>query len=140
MNEEMEQFERRLRRQPMKQIPAGWRAEILAAAECAARPAPRAPSLATCNRQLATIFWPHPAAWAGLAAIWIFILAVNFSLRSESPALVEKTSPPSPEAVAELRQQQRMFAELLGVNDSCIADRRKFLPQPRSERIEILAT
>ena len=29
MNEESEQFEQRLRRQPVKQIPPEWRAEIL---------------------------------------------------------------------------------------------------------------
>ena len=33
MNDEMENFERRLQSQPMKKIPADWRAEILAAAK-----------------------------------------------------------------------------------------------------------
>jgi len=35
MNPEMEPFEQRLRRQPVKPVPAAWRAEILAAARAA---------------------------------------------------------------------------------------------------------
>jgi hypothetical protein len=37
MNDETEQFERRLSRQSLRQIPAGWRGEILAAANSLAR-------------------------------------------------------------------------------------------------------
>ena len=35
MNEEMEQFEQRLRRQPVKKVPGEWRAEILRTARAA---------------------------------------------------------------------------------------------------------
>jgi hypothetical protein len=96
----------------------------------------------TLNAQRSTIFWPHPKAWAGLAAIWILILAVNFSIRDRSPVLAKKSSPPSPEVIVELRQQQRMLAELIGPRDIRDADRSKsFVPQPRSERpFEILVT
>jgi hypothetical protein len=84
--------------------------------------------------------WPHPAAWAGLAAIWILILAVDFSVRDKSLVMVEKSAPPSPEVIVELKQQQRMLAELIGPRDEHDADRSKsFVPQPRSERVEILA-
>jgi hypothetical protein len=41
--------------------------------------------------------------------------------------------------VAELRQQQWMFAELIGPRDVRDADRSKsFVPQPRSECVEFL--
>jgi hypothetical protein len=140
MNEKMEQFERRLNRQPMRQIPGEWREEILSAAERASRPAPRASFLSTLNHQLSTILWPHPKAWAGLAAIWMLIFAMDFSARDTSPAVAEKFSRPSSEVIVELKQQQRMLAELIGPRDKSNVDRSKSLvPPPRSERrFEIL--
>ena len=138
-----DEFEKRLQRQKLRQVPAGWREEILATAtESAAgpRPATRNPQpswLSTLNHQLSTLLWPHPAAWAGLAAIWIFIFAVNISTRDRSPAIVERAVPPSPEVLVELKQQQRMLAELIGSRDSSDADRAKsFAPPPRSERVD----
>src|SRR5208282_6906318 len=134
-----EDFEQKLPRQPLRQIPPEWRGEILSAAERASRPAPHASFLSTLNHQLSTILWPHPKAWAGLAAIWILIFAVDFSLRDKTPVMAEKSAPPSPEVIVELRQQQRMLAELIGPRDEHDADRSKsFVPQPRSERAEIL--
>jgi hypothetical protein len=143
INDETEQFERRLSRQPLKRIPGEWRAEILREGRRAAVPnigdADTA-SLPTLNWRiaLANVFWPHPKAWAGLAAVWILILAVDFSMRDTMPVRAEKAAPPSPEVVAELMQQQRMLAELIGANQACEAEMPRFLPQPRSERVEIL--
>ncbi len=145
MNEELEPFERRLSRQPFRQIPGGWREEILAAANdaVATRYAARGahPSfLSTLNSQLSTILWPHPAAWAGLAAAWVFIFAVDVSIRDRSPVAVEKSAPPSPEVMVALRQQQRLLAELIGPRDARDVDRSKpMAPQPRSERATILS-
>ncbi|HXE41742.1 MAG TPA: hypothetical protein VN516_01865, partial [Candidatus Baltobacteraceae bacterium] len=84
--------------------------------------------------RLSTVFWPHPKAWAGLAAVWVFIFVLNFSTREQSPVVARKTSSPSPEMMAELKQQKLMFAQLIGANDLQPADRQKFLPLPRSER------
>jgi hypothetical protein len=142
-------LEQKLQRQPLRQVPAEWREEILVAADVNRRNRPVREFtfaattfrrlLSALNSQLSTILWPHPQAWAGLAAIWIVILAVNFSMRDQSPVLAEKSSPPSPEVIVELRQQQRMLAELIGSRDEHDADRSKsFVPQPRSERAEIL--
>ena len=137
MNEEMEKFEQRLSRQPLRPIPHEWRVEVLAAALSASRPAPRAPFLATLGHQLSTLLWPHPQAWAGLAAVWIFIFAVNFSMRDASPRMAEKSAPPSPAVLVELRRQQRLFAELIGPRETRDADRpRIFTPRPRGERTE----
>jgi hypothetical protein len=146
MNEEMEQFEQRLNRQSLRPIPTDWRAEILSAAReaQAARHASRITHqslLSTFHHQLSTLFWPHPKAWAGLAAVWVIIFAVNFSVRDGSPKLAAKSAPPSPEVMVELKKQQRMFAELVGSYEAPDADRRKiFSPKPRSERTEILTT
>ena len=134
-------FEQKLSRQPLKKIPGEWRAEILTAATRQnPHVAPPASFLSTINSQLSTLFWPHPKAWARLAAIWIFIFTVNFSMRDHSEIVAKKSAPPSPEMVTELKQQQRMFAELIGANDWRVADRQKlFFPKPRSEYSEILA-
>jgi len=147
----MDDFEHKLQRQPLRQVPAGWREEILAAAEVNRRNRPvREFTFAaatfrrlrsTLNAQLSAILWPHPKAWAGLAAVWVVILAADFSVRDKSPVMAEKSAPPSPEVMVELKQQQRMLVELIGLRDTRAADRAKpLVPQPRSERAEILMT
>jgi hypothetical protein len=151
-------FERRLSRQPLKKIPGEWRAKILREGRRAAVPeigdadtaslpilnwreAVRAfTSAATIRSRLREIFWPAPAAWAGLAAVWILIFCVNFSMRDTTPVLAEKAAPPSPEVIVELKQQQRMLAELIGSSQARDAELPRFLPLPRSERVEILMT
>jgi hypothetical protein len=137
----MNEFEQKLLRQPLRKIPGEWRAETLREGRRAAVPnnkwdADTAP-LPKLN-WLAEIFWPNPQAWAGLAAVWIFIFALNFSMRDKSPVVAEKVLPPSPEVVAELRQQKILFAELIGSSDAREAEPPKFFPRPRTERVEIL--
>jgi hypothetical protein len=145
MNEETEQFEQQLKRRSLRQVPAEWREGILAAASQAqpaknSQPVAGRSFLSILNKRLASVLWPHPVAWGGLAAIWICIFAVNFSVRDREPTLAAKVVPQSPEVVAQLKQQQRLLAELLGPNDSPDADRpRIFVPKPRSECAEILA-
>lgn len=143
MNGEKEKFEQHLSHQRMRPIPAAWREEILAAAGRASQLESRTPEQSgpsTLVARLSAFFWPHPAAWAGLAAIWILILAVDFSVRDQTPALVERPAPPSPEVIVQLQQQQRLLAELLGPREAGDADRSKSLaPRPRSECVEFLA-
>ena len=132
------EFEKSLTRQPVKQIPPHWRAEILATARNAGSSRhssliTRSP-LSTINHKLSTLFWPHPAAWAGLAAVWIFTAVINFSMRDQ-PAPVAKEAPPSTEVLVQLRQQQKLYAELVGMHETQEADRpRVFVPKPRSDR------
>lgn len=146
MNDEMEQFERRLSRQPLRQVPGDWRAEILAATR-GAQPVPRAARraphawLSTISHQFSALLWPHPKAWAGLAAVWVLIFVMNFSMGDAWPRLAAKSAPPSAEVIVELKMQQRLFAELVGTYEAPDADRRKiFSPKPRSDRAEILLT
>ena len=143
-------FEQKLERQPLRQVPAEWRAEILSAARMVETPrcgvgqrsALSLPAiLSNLNRQLSSLHWPHPKAWAGLAAVWVLIFCINFSMRDTSPVRAEKAVPPSPEVVAELQLEWRMRAELIGARDISEADRSKlWAPQPRSQRVEILIT
>lgn len=149
MNDESEQFAQRLSRQPLRQVPREWRGEILSAAHaaqttCHPPPATRhlkpSPPSSTLHF-LSSLLWPHPKAWAGLAAVWFFIFAVNFSTREPSPKMAGKSAPPSPEMLVELRKQQRLLAELAGPREPQDADRpRIFVPRPRGERTEILMT
>jgi hypothetical protein len=134
-------FEKRLQRQPLRQIPAEWRAEILQAANSTA---PSRHStldtrhtgwLSTLNSQLSTILWPHPKAWAGLAAVWIGIFALQFASRDTTQMVARNSVPPSPELIATLKSQEKLLAELLNDNSEVrIADRQKiFSPRPRSD-------
>ncbi|MGB7770194.1 MAG: hypothetical protein WBN22_15275 [Verrucomicrobiia bacterium] len=136
-------FESQLQRQPLRRIPAGWRAEILREGRRVAVPETGninavSPSKLNWRAMLTNIFWPNPQAWAGLAAIWILILAVDFSMRDKSPVVADKSAPPSPQVIAELRQQQRLLVELLGSSQTREAEPPKFLPRPRTARAEIL--
>ena len=137
-NVEMDQFERRLSRQPLRRVPAEWREDILAVAGRESRVESRGQrqhqSLSVIRR-LSSVLWPHPVAWAGLAALWVFIFTVSFTLHENPPVMAEKLSPPTTEVIVEVRQQQRLLAELIGPRDVRDADRSKSLmPRPRSER------
>ena len=143
MSEDLEQFERRLSRQPLRRVPPEWRGEILAVASRESRVESRAPKLFWSSSvvcRLSSVFWPHPVAWAGLAAVWIFIFAADFSTRDRTPVVAAMDSPPPVEMMVEVRQQRQLLAELLGLRDTRDADRSKPLaPQPRSQRVEVLS-
>ena len=87
------------------------------------------------------VFWPWRRVWAGLAAVWILLLAANVSMHNPSRAIAAK-SDPTPEMIQAWRQQERLLAELIGPNETrAAAPPRTFLPQPSSERrVEILMT
>ena len=148
MNEEMERFERRLQHQPLRQVPIEWREEILSAtgkvgtARRAVRGRRGEASLPKFRDWLSALLWPNPQAWAGLAAGWILIFAMNFSARDTSPKVAEKNSRQSSEAVVELRQQQRLLAELIGSRETqATGPSKTFDRQPRSERgFEMMTT
>ena len=86
------------------------------------------------------VIWPCRRIWAGLAAVWVVILAVNFSMRDNSQTMALKSSPPSLEMIRAFQQQERLLAELIGPRETRNAEPPKsFLPQPRSQRrIELL--
>ncbi|HLX95277.1 MAG TPA: hypothetical protein VKU37_06000 [Verrucomicrobiae bacterium] len=130
-------FEKRLQRRPLRQVPAEWREEILATAGQGAKVERRAQEqfgASSLVSRLSAILWPHPVAWAGLAAIWIFIFTVDFSMRENAPAVAEKYLPPPAEVIVEVRQQQRLLVEMMGSGQKGEAEAPKLLPLPRSER------
>jgi anti-sigma factor RsiW len=91
--------------------------------------------LSTINSQLSTLLWPHPKAWAGLAAVWLVILGVNFATGETTPRLEARVTPPSPDTLRLLKQQEQLLAELSGWAEPREADRPKATPpRPRTER------
>jgi hypothetical protein len=102
------------------------------------------PSFAACwlggsNKLWRELIFPCRRIWAGLAAAWVLIFLVNFSIRDHSPTVMAKA--PALEMMS-FREQQRLLNELLA-DRSPPADSERpkpFLPRSRSERIEILAT
>jgi hypothetical protein len=135
-----EQFENRLSRQPVKPVPPTWRAEILSAAERATDSvhASRITHHVPWWREL---FWPCPQAWAALATAWLLIVGLNVvSRESLPPTVVSRAVPPSPQIRDLLKQQERLFAELVGPLEASPADRPKpDAPRPRSARREKFA-
>jgi hypothetical protein len=132
-------FEKQLERRPLRPVPAEWRAEILAAAKTAAAPqlvpAPkRSGGGSTLNSQLSAFLRPCPQAWAGLAAIWLVILAVNFSASDKKPMLAQAAPPPSRDTLRMVQEQRRMLAQLLEPRNPPPAEPPKpFIPRPRGE-------
>jgi hypothetical protein len=131
-----ENFEERLRNQPLRQIPAKWRSEILTAAQAAAlsrrlspvaRPAP----------WWRELLWPSPTAWAGLACAWLVVLTLNAAARPTAgeQRMAGQTRQPSQEIAVTLAQRRQELAQLLSQSsETAIEPRRAVRPGPRSER------
>jgi len=139
-------FEKRLQRQPQREIPSMWREKILTAARSAEHDAevfhpashPTHPGfLSTLIHQLSTLTRPQRIAWASLVGLWLIILGMNFSLReNSSTTIAASTAAPSPEALAAWRRQYRALAALTEITPSrpIVAPSKPTIPQPRSNR------
>ncbi len=93
---------------------------------------PARSQLSTLNSQPASLwerlFGPNPLAWAGLAAAWIVLFAVNRNGSDAATSTASRASQPSEAAVAEIvRENRRQMAELLNLDEPQAA------PTPRSE-------
>src|ERR1043165_6344000 len=128
-------FEKQLRRQPLRPVPGEWRAEILHAAGARQIVAPRAETLlATVRAALAALLWPHPRAWAGLVAAWVVIVSLNYAAADRMETRATRLDPPSPERPEALREQKGFSADLLNAPEPPPAELpRPFVPRPRSE-------
>src|SRR5437870_4034840 len=138
MSPNSDDFEQRLQRQPPRQIPSQWRAEILSKAHHA-RITHHVSFwrilISTLNSQLSTLLWPSPKAWASLAAIWLLLLIVNASTNDKSIAVARTLPRPAPERLMAWREQERLLTELLGPREMPVAEKPKSAASsPRSER------
>jgi len=123
-------FENRLQRQPLRELPRDWRAEILAAA---ATPVGRRSRGAT-GEPSST--WPSLRAWVSLAAVWLVIFLLHSTAPNE-PRLARNSTPMTLQSFAMLHQQTLMMAQLLGQTDPADPGRLPAAPattpRPRSE-------
>jgi len=109
--------EETLRRIEWREVPPAWRGGILAAARGQARTAPT--SLWALLHSLA---WPHPYAWGMLAALWLVIVALNFSgprgndLYAGNPPLVPYREQSPAIALDALRQRLLVIARWDGMD------------------------
>lgn len=88
------------------------------------------------------IFLRPRLAWSALAMAWLVIITLNFATpESSSPgsALATATPPASPETLQALREQKRLFTELVGGMMPGDAETPRFVPRPRSERQPLTA-
>ncbi|PAW83604.1 MAG: hypothetical protein B9S33_13485 [Pedosphaera sp. Tous-C6FEB] len=107
----------------------------------------RASQLSTLNPQPISLwerlFGPNPLAWAGLAAAWVVLLAVNRSGSepASSASAASRASQPSQAAVAEMvRERRREMAELLNLDEPrSTLPARDAHPPKRSQRREEVA-
>jgi hypothetical protein len=77
---------------------------------------------------------PSRRIWAGLAVVWILILAANFSMRDHAVVPMAKTSSPT-ELITEFQQQQELLAQLIGPDEPIAAEPQKtYVPRPSSRR------
>lgn len=130
-------FEKRLQRVPLRQVPPDWREKILQEAGSSTHSSfvIRHSFLSTINSQLSTLLWPNPKAWAGLAAVWILIFALQVASRGGSPMLATVPASRSSGLLMTLKDQQQTLVELMGSNPPGDAEQpRHSGPKPRSER------
>lgn len=97
-----DEFENKLRSQPRREIPSEWRREILA---------PLSESQDVPIAWWRQLLWPHPAAWASLAAAWVAIVALSVAGAPEA-APQHAASRPSPDMLVAYEERQRLWAEL----------------------------
>lgn len=108
----LDDFEQRLGRPPLRELPSAWRAGVLQAAldatdaEGLVEPGAGRDRVGTWWREW---LWPSPVAWAGLAAAWVMVAALNFAATERGPRPV---LPPAALGSYWAAQQQFM-AELL---------------------------
>lgn len=101
---------------------------------------PARSQLSTLNSQPASLWerllGPNPLAWAGLAAVWLVLLAVNRNGSEPATSSASRASQPSEAAVAEIvRENRRQMAELLNFDEPQAAPPARSEPYPkRSQR------
>jgi hypothetical protein len=84
------------------------------------------------------LFLPSRRIWTGLAAVWIGILAVNFSMRDQSSMTMAKSTP---EMVQTFKQREQLLAQLIGPIDPVVAEPQKsYTPRPSSQRLPEILT
>jgi hypothetical protein len=118
-------FEQQLGRQSLRSIPPEWRQEILTRAVSGLVPRDSDSVQALSIRQrLRDWLWPHPVAWAGLAACWLTILTLD---QLAAPSAAERA-----QAQAGARIAEAVFAASRGAQ--ALELTAPLIPRPALER------
>lgn len=120
-------FEERLRRQPLRPIPSEWRGEILGAARAAASSSRQPASTSWWLEWL----WPCPRAWAGLAAAWIVILALQYQTPPPRKAEAKDHANDQPSKTMAIEERRRELFEVLDLLSPTAATAPAKPPAPR---------
>ncbi len=93
----MNEFERKLQSQQLRQVPSAWRERILAEAASPSANA-REPQPSSEKEQRSWNWqewlWPAPQAWGALAAVWILLAALVAWAPDDAPQGVVAAAPP----------------------------------------------
>lgn len=136
-----EDFEKRLQRQPLRQLPSEWRADILHAATAAnARRSIVNWPLFIFSKLWRELIWPARRIWVGFAFVWVAIVAVNFADAEKSGGLEASTKVPLGNLITVWQQQQELLTELNSPESPDMDKPRHSLPKPRSDRRSAEAT
>ena len=130
-------FEKKLQRQPLRQVPASWRESILREArEQAHSTTPRPLLIRAVLITWRELIQPCRYAWSAMAALWLAFWMTNSHMDfAEPPLRMAKSSPAVAEQIRSLAEQRRVLAELTDPSDLSPAERpRRGDPKPHSER------
>jgi hypothetical protein len=124
--------------QPSAAAKDRWACAVRAAA--GPRPVPTAEPSSTFGDWWHDVVWSSRRVWAGLAAVWMLILAGNLSLHDHPQGFTARSSRPAKEIMMAFKDRQTTLADLLADHSTPDeADRPKlFLPKPRTEYTRIL--
>lgn len=90
------------------------------------------------NKLWQELILPSRRIWAGLAAVWIALVAINLAQRESIPPGRVVSAPVQMSAREQLRLMNELFADRLPAAD---ADRpRSFTPKPRTEISQTFTT
>src|SRR5581483_6401570 len=132
-------FEKKLQRQPMREIPGDWREAILqnARANAPAAPARQAPLFVRAGATLwRELFWPCRHVWSGLAAAWLVVVLVNARPGDASPLPTTMATATPAEKIRLFEEQRRVLVELTGPLElPPVESSQRPRPRPHSQRM-----
>jgi hypothetical protein len=133
-------FESRLRSQALRQPPAEWKSEILAAAaraQVCSAVSPESRNEDGFYARLAAILWPSPVAWGALAAVWLALAVFKVAAPGTPPATANSSSSNSAFLFYAFREQNLLVRELIGPAETARqSERRRQEPPPAAPRSE----
>ena len=124
--------------EPDRALQSRWARDFQAA--LAPVPATRRPLFGSFLEWCREVLWPCRRALAGFAAVWLGILVLNHSSRTQPPAYAGNSRAPSPEAVMAFLEREGLFAGVVKKDQNHRKKPQKpATPGPRSQkRMEVL--